>query len=133
MPSQQIKRNRRRGSVALEFAIVAPIFFMLIFASVEFARVYMIQSAVENACFEAARRGIIPGGKSDVCKSHAESLLALAGVKNHTVTVEPSSIDASTESVTVTASVSLTAANGFGLSGMFQGKTMTKSVELPCQ
>ena len=59
---RKFKNSKRRstGSVCVEFAFVAPIFFLLVIGSIEFARVHMIQSAVENACFEGARRGIVP-------------------------------------------------------------------------
>jgi len=127
------KRRKRAGSVTVEFALVAPIFFFIVFGSIEFARVHMIQSAVENACFEGARRGIVPGGTSAISKSHAEALLDLAKIKNHVVTVTPATINAATEEITITAVVPLSAENGFGISGFFQGKAMSKSMTLPIQ
>lgn len=126
-------RIRRAGSVTVEFALVSPIFFVILFASVEFARVHMIQSAVENACFEGARRGIVPGGTAAHCKSRTEALLNLAKVKNHTVTVDPATIDVTTSKVTITAVVPLSAENGFGMSGFFQDKAMSKSITLPIE
>ena len=119
------------GSVAVEFALVAPIFFLILFASIEFARVHMIQSSVENACFEGARRGIIPGANSAICKSMTESLLDLAKVHDYTVTVTPANFDATTDEITVTAVVPLSAENGFGISGFLQGKAMSKTITLP--
>jgi Flp pilus assembly protein TadG len=131
MKRKMINRKNRRGSVAVEFALVAPIFFIMLFASIEFARVHMIQSSVENACFEGARRGIIPGATSAICKSTAESLLDLAKVKNYTVTVTPATIDPTTDEIVVTAVVPLSAQNGFGMSGFFQDRSMSKSITLP--
>lgn len=134
-PIRNLRRrpNWRKGSVAVEFAMIAPIFFVIVFASIEFARVHMIQSAVENACFEGARRGIVPGATADICKTRAETLLNLAKVSNHVVTVTPAVFDATTQEVTVSASIPLSAQNGFGLSGFFQDKTMNKSITLPMQ
>ncbi len=126
-------RNKRAGSMTVEFALVAPIFFVIIFASIEFVRVYMIQSAVENACFEGARSGIVPGGTVAICKTRTEALLNLAGVKDHTVNVSPTAINAATDEITVTAIVPLTGQNGFGMSGFFQDKAMSKLITLPIQ
>jgi Flp pilus assembly protein TadG len=130
-----VRKNQknRAGSVTVEFAMVAPIFFVILFGSIEFARVHMIQSAVENACFEGARRGIVPGATSAICKSYTEALLDMAKVKNHTVTVTPASINAATQEITITTVVPLTAENGFGISGFFQDKAMSKSITLPIQ
>ena len=130
---QNASRSRnasRSGAVALEFALVAPIFFMLIFGSVEFARVHMIQSAVENACFEGARKGIIPGGTSAICKSTTEQLVDLMGINTYSVTVTLQVIDVTTEEITVEASVPMTATNGFGMTGLFQDHSMVKSITL---
>ncbi|MFK7768353.1 MAG: TadE/TadG family type IV pilus assembly protein [Mariniblastus sp.] len=115
--------------MAIEFAMVAPIFFSLIFACIEFTRVHTIQAAVENACFEGARRGIVPGAATHVCKATTESLLDVL-IKDFTVTVTPSTIDVTTDEVTVTASVPLNAGNGFGLTGLFQESSLTKSITM---
>ena len=116
--------------MVVEFALVAPIFFAMIFASVEFARVNMIQSSVENACFEGARRGIIPGGTSAACKTTTEELLDMMAISNYTVTVTPATITAATIDVTVDVSVPLNAANGFGMTGFMQGRSMQKQITL---
>ena len=50
------KRHKKRSGAALvEFALVAPIFFMFIFAIVEFGRLVMVQQAVANAAREGCR------------------------------------------------------------------------------
>jgi len=50
-------RNRRdeRGSVAVEFAIIAPIFFFLMFVIAETALVFIAEQVMDNAVFETAR------------------------------------------------------------------------------
>ena len=45
----------RRGSAAVEFAIVAPIFFALIFAIIETAMVFLAGQVLETAVQESAR------------------------------------------------------------------------------
>ena len=126
-------KKRKRGSVSVEFALVAPIFFLFVFAGVEFARVHILQNAVENACFEGARRGIIPGATSDFTKTVAEDFLASSGIADFTVEVNPPTIDPMTTSISVTASVPINAENGFGISGFFNGRSLTKEVSLPIQ
>ena len=42
-------RQRRCGAVLVEFAVCAPIIFVVIFASFEFCRVNMIRHTMDNA------------------------------------------------------------------------------------
>jgi hypothetical protein len=124
-------RKNRRGGMAIEFALTAPIFFLMIFASIEFARVHMIQCAVENSAFEGARRGIIPGATANICKSTTENLLDEARLADYTVTVDPQSITPLTNEISVTVDVPITGENGFGITSFMGGRTMSKTIILP--
>ena len=50
--------HRRRGVAAVEFAIVAPIFFMLIIGIIEIGRAMMVQQVLINASRVGARRAV---------------------------------------------------------------------------
>jgi Flp pilus assembly protein TadG len=115
----------------VEFAFTAPIFFLFIFGCVEFARVHMIQAAIENAAFEGARRGIIPGATSANCEASTSTLLNYAGLQDATITVSPTVIDVTTEEVSVTVDVPMTVENGIGLTGYLTGKTLSRTITLP--
>lgn len=55
------KTTRRRGQALVEFALVAPIFFLLLFAIIDFGRyVYYVQ-VLNNAAREGARYAIVHG------------------------------------------------------------------------
>ena len=62
------REQLRRGIAAVEFAFVAPIFFMLVFALIEFARMMMVQQALTNAAREGCRAAVLATTKdgSDV-------------------------------------------------------------------
>jgi Flp pilus assembly protein TadG len=45
----------RRGATVVEFALVAPVMFLLIFGVIEFGRLMMVQQAMTNAAREACR------------------------------------------------------------------------------
>lgn len=51
--------KRRKGAAAVEFAIIAPIFILLIFGIIEFGRVMMVQQILVNASREGARRAVL--------------------------------------------------------------------------
>jgi Flp pilus assembly protein TadG len=57
-------RGRGRGQAAAEFAIVAPIFFFMLFGIIDFGRyVYYVQ-IINNAAREGARYAIVNGERS---------------------------------------------------------------------
>src|SRR3989304_5166188 len=55
----QICRRKRRGVAAVEFAIVAPIFFLLVFGMIEFGRVIMVKQIITNASREGAPLAVL--------------------------------------------------------------------------
>jgi Flp pilus assembly protein TadG len=62
MKTWQVARRRRAwlrrdedGSVAIEFAIIAPVFFFLMFVIAETALVFVAEQVMDNAVFETAR------------------------------------------------------------------------------
>lgn len=54
-----IKARPRRAATAVELAVVSPMFFLLVFALVEFSRMVMVQQALTNAAREGARKGAL--------------------------------------------------------------------------
>ena len=93
--------------------------------------VHITQCAMENAAFEGARRGIVPGAHASTCQAAAEALMANAGVNEFTVTVTPATITPTTEMVKVSVAVPMTVENKFGLSGFLNDTTLVKAIELP--
>jgi Flp pilus assembly protein TadG len=123
------RARRRRGTAVVEFAIAAPVLFLTIFASIEFARVHMIRNTIGNACYEAARRGIVPGVTAQDVRDEANLLLSTASIAGATVTVTPTTIQHTTPEVTVSISVPMNA-NGWIAPMFFGGKTLAASSTL---
>lgn len=114
---------RRKGALTVEFAITAPLVFLLFFGCLELSRMNMIRNTSNNAAFEAARNVIVPGAQSSQAVSVAQALMQTIGVQNATVNITPSTITTQTTSVTV--SVSTPLASNLYLSPMFlQGVTI---------
>src|SRR6056297_3860264 len=105
-PATRCKRagktpTSRHGVAVVEFVFVATIAFVLFFAAFEFCRVAMIRHTADNAVYEAARRGIIPGGRVQDVSSTARRILNAVGVDDVRITVTPADITRETEDVTV--------------------------------
>lgn len=53
---RRMRKHSTRGSAAMEFAFVAPVFFGLLFAIIETGVMYFSQFALQNAVVQAARQ-----------------------------------------------------------------------------
>ena len=118
----------RNGATTVELAIVLPVLFLFTFAGIEFARANQLRNTAENAAYEGARRGIVPGATASECETAAQDMLDLVGVPSATVTVQPDPFLDTTDEVTVTVQIPMTAANGYMTPGFFLGKTLTASI-----
>lgn len=69
------RRRERAGATAVEFAIVAPIIFMLFLGAIEMTRLNFLRHTAANAAYEAARNAIVPGGNEVDARQRALDLL----------------------------------------------------------
>jgi len=57
--SERKRLPLRLGTTAVEFAIVAPVFFLFAFGLIEFGRMVMVQQALTNAAREGCRTAVL--------------------------------------------------------------------------
>ena len=82
----------RRGGVAVEFAVIAPLVFLLIFATIEFGRGMMIVHTMEEAVRTGCRMAIVEGTTQSEVESTVQTLLNSNGVVNYTLSFTPNPI-----------------------------------------
>lgn len=89
-PCRSYRRNRRAAS-AVEFALIAPVFFLLILGMVEYGRMVMIQQIITNASREGARRAVLDGATTTEIQGLVGDYLQLAQVSpaGAVITVSP--------------------------------------------
>jgi Flp pilus assembly protein TadG len=98
---------RRRGAAMVEFAIVAPLLFLLVLGIIEFTRMEMLTQTIIAAAQEGARSGVVPGSNSADVAAAANETLASGYVAAANVTVTPAEVAAlkQGEPLTVTIAV----------------------------
>ncbi len=99
------KREDRRGAVLVEFAIIAPVFFLIIMALFEFSWLNVVRHTADNAAYEASRAAMVPGATAAEAITEANRILSVIGVRGATVTVNPAVLDDSAAQVTVSVSI----------------------------
>ncbi len=79
----------RLGAAVVEFAIVAPLFFLLLLGIIEFGRMVMVQQVLTNASREGARVAVVDGSTAQEVMERARAILAPAGIRSAEIRVEP--------------------------------------------
>jgi Flp pilus assembly protein TadG len=115
--------------VTIEFALVLPIVLLVFFAGFEFSRVHTICNTVENASYEGARRGIVPGATEQDIIDSVNRTLSAGSINGATVTVSPNPFTSSAATVTVEVSVPIQ--QNLWMSPMFfQSSTWSSKITL---
>ena len=122
------KGRTRRGAATVEFAVVAAVFFSVVFACIEFSRVNMMRNIMQDAAYFAARRAMVPGAVKQDAITEANRILNTIGVKGATVTVNGGvELSRTTSQVSVTVNIPLSQ-NGMRMPVLKQKNLTTTAV-----
>ena len=75
----------------VEFAVVAPLFFLMVFGMIEFGRMIMVQQVITNATREGARMAVLDGSTTTAVRTTVKNYLqgATIPVQDDQITVSP--------------------------------------------
>jgi Flp pilus assembly protein TadG len=122
------RRDRRRGVAAAEFAIVAPVFLMVVLGIIEVGRAIMVQQVLINASRVGARRAVMLSSTEDAVIDAVSEYTSAVGVATVSTSVSPDPETAEAGApVTVTASVSFSNVSWLPTPWFMGGKTLTSS------
>jgi Flp pilus assembly protein TadG len=97
----------RRGVTAVEFAVVAPVFFALVLGIIEFARAMMVQELLTNAAQQGARTGALTNAQTSDVTTTVNTCLSNAGVSGASTTVSPSPPSSASPGQDITVTVTI--------------------------
>ena len=115
---RQSRANRRKGATAVEFALVVPLVFLMVFGLLEISRAVTLTDTARTSVIAGAREANVALTTSDNVEEEMNAILDLFQVRTRTVTVSPAVIDATVDEVTISVEVPLTTDNGLFM-GMF--------------
>lgn len=109
------RRHGRGGQAVVEFALILPLFMLLVFGTLEFGRAYYDMHLITNAARGGARIGSLPGKSSSDVTSAVDASMNAVGlqgpwttaveVKDTNGTVRTGGLTAAQEGDTVTVTV----------------------------
>lgn len=94
------RRLPRRGAAMVEFAVVAPIFFLIVFGVIEFGRGLMVQQLLTNAARNGARTAILGNSSTSSIQASVKAELKKLGLSTTNTTVNVQVNDATSPGLT---------------------------------
>ena len=82
------KRNPRRGVAAVEFALLLPVFVLLVLGTIEATSMIFLQQSLEIAAYEGARIALVPDSTDGNVEGAARQILDARNVQGSTTTVK---------------------------------------------
>ncbi|MEM7477199.1 MAG: TadE/TadG family type IV pilus assembly protein [Planctomycetota bacterium] len=103
------KRTRHRrhassrcGASLVEFAFVVPVFVVILFSCLEFARLNMIRNLVQDAAYYSCRHCFVPGATEQEAIDEATRILDAMGTQGVSVTInDGNGLDENSDEITV--------------------------------
>ncbi|HVS34790.1 MAG TPA: TadE/TadG family type IV pilus assembly protein [Gemmataceae bacterium] len=88
----QTLRTRRRAATLVEFALVAPLFFVFVLGFAELGRGYMVQHLLNNAARQGCRVAVVEGKTNTDVSNAVSAILTPQGIGGDTVSVQINNI-----------------------------------------
>jgi Flp pilus assembly protein TadG len=127
----------RRGAAAVEFALVAPLLFMLVLGIIEIGRGLMMTNMLTNAARVGCRTGILPDKSSSDVQAAVTNYLNALGVTTESISVEVNDVAADAGSakgldeITVIVSIAVNDVTWVPKAQYLAGKTLTVQFTMP--
>ncbi len=126
-----LMQQNKRGAAVVEFAILLPVFVLILFGSIEACSMIFLQQSLEMAAYEGARVAIVPTTKSSDVENAANQILTPRHIQNSSISVTPSDFQSAPYGTFVRVSVSVPCkSNSVIPSSLYSSRTLTGNVEM---
>ena len=125
---KNIRKTHRRGVATVEFALSAPVLFLVVFGLIEMARLHQVNGVCMTAAVAAAREGAVLDADAKDVVAAAENILRPLGITKYNIVVTPTVLTNEIDELTVSIDAPLSKANGFMFTTFVGGRTIRKQV-----
>ncbi|HID21605.1 MAG TPA: pilus assembly protein, partial [Planctomycetaceae bacterium] len=94
--------RRRRAAATVELAAVAPVFFLLVFALIEAARLAMVAVTLSYAAHEGCRTGVAAGSTTADVQEAIQAALRTGFISAANVSISPSEVATANQGTPIT-------------------------------
>jgi Flp pilus assembly protein TadG len=129
--TRRVRQRSRRGAAATEFAVVAPVFFLMVVGFLEFGRALMVQQVLVNASRVGARQAITTSATTSEVENVVEDYTAGVAVPGVAVVISPDPAAADPgDTITVTTSVAFADVSWMASPWFLSEATLTASSQM---
>ena len=129
--TRRVRSQCRRGAAVTEFAVVAPVFFLMVVGFLEFGRALMVQQVLINASRVGARQAITTSATTGDVESVVQDYAAGVAVPGVSVNVSPDPASANPgDTITVTTSVAFSDVSWMASPWFLGGTNLTASSQM---
>jgi hypothetical protein len=103
-------RRNRQGAAVVEFAVIAPVFFLVVLGMIEIGRAVMVEQVLTNASREGARAAVLDGATATDVKNQVVDYMKKGGIPAATtdmVTLTPADPASATNGTPVTVTIQI--------------------------
>lgn len=104
--------------------MTASVLIILFFGLLEVARFHAVRHTLDQAAYEGARVGIVPGATTQQVRAEVDSLLAIVGVRGATIEITPQNFASNASQVSVLVRANY-AENSWASDRFFKGVVIT--------
>jgi Flp pilus assembly protein TadG len=95
----------RSGVVAVEFALIAPVMFLLAFGMIEVGSIMLVKNSLTQASRIGARAASLPGSTNAIVNAQVTAELQIMSLTRATVEISPSNVSLAPPGSNVTVTV----------------------------
>lgn len=122
---------KRRGAAIVEFAIVLPVFVLILLGTIEATSMIFLQQSLKIAAYESTRVALVPGADASNVQAAADGILNGRGVVDPIVTVTPSDFENSPYGTAIQVQIRVDCDKNSVMSPWFyQGRQLTTQVTM---
>jgi len=119
--------KRQEGQSVVEFALVLPIFILLLMGIIEFGRIWMTMNVLSSASREGARIAAVTGPDASRVNNTVQSALSSASLPSGTVSINGPN---GNSEVTVTVQITYTSITGGIIPGLANPMQLARSTTM---
>jgi len=124
-------RKNRHGAAVVEFAVILPVFVMLLMGTIETCNMIFMQQSLEIAAYESARVAIVPDSDNFDVNLATTDILTSRRIQGASVVVTPANFQNAPYGSFVRVDVSAPCSSNSVFTLSFYGsKTLTGTVEM---